>query len=103
MTTSKTEEQHLIVEFKTTTQNRDRVKELLQEFIGPARKEAGCLYYDLYQRSDDPNTFFILDGWANEAAASGHGEHPNVKRVLEPLLPLLVSPPSIIVNNRVSD
>ncbi len=100
---NKTEEQHLIVEFKTTTQNRDRVKELLQEFIGPAREEAGCLYYDLYQRSDDPNTFFILDGWANEKAAAGHVEHPNVKRVLEPLLPLLDNPPSIIVSNRISD
>ncbi|WP_075293023.1 putative quinol monooxygenase [Pararhizobium arenae] len=99
----KTEEQHLIVEFKTTTQDRDRVRELLLEFVGPAREETGCLYYDLYQRSDDPNTFFILDGWANETAAAAHGEHPNVKRVLEPLLPLLVTSPSITVNNRLSD
>lgn len=103
MTSKKSEEQHLVVEFKTTSQNRNRVKELLQEFIGPAREESGCLYYDLYQRSDDPNTFIILDGWQKEAAVVGHGEHPNVKRVLEPLLPLLVSPPSINVNTRISD
>lgn len=101
--TTKSDEQHLIVEFKTTDQNRARVKELLQEFIGPARGERGCLYYDLYQRSDDLNTFFILDGWADETSVKGHGEHPNVKRILEPLLPLLVGPPTITVNNRISD
>ncbi|PDT50111.1 antibiotic biosynthesis monooxygenase [Sinorhizobium fredii] len=103
MSNTKSTEQHLIVEFKSTTMNRDRVKELLLEFIGPAREETGCLYYDLYQRSDDPNTFFILDGWADEDAVAGHGKHANVLRVLEHLLPLLVSPPSIIMNNRVSD
>ncbi|KQX43186.1 MULTISPECIES: putative quinol monooxygenase [unclassified Ensifer] len=103
MTSTKSDEQHLIVEFKCETPNRDRVKELLQEFIGPARGEDGCLYYDLYQRADDPNTFFILDGWSSQAAAAGHGEHPNVRRVLEHLLPLLVRPPSIIVSKRISD
>ncbi len=103
MTSNKTEEQHLIVEFKSTTESRDSVKKLLLEFIEPAREEAGCLYYDLYQRTDDPNVFFVLDGWVNSAAAAGHGAHPNVKRVLEPLLPLLVSPPSIVVNSRLSD
>ncbi|MBX4922137.1 antibiotic biosynthesis monooxygenase [Rhizobium bangladeshense] len=103
MSSTKSGEQHLIVEFKTTTQNRSRVKELLLEFIGPAREETGCLYYDLYQRADEPNTFYILDGWANEEAVAAHGKHPNVIRVLEPLLPLLVSPPSIIVNSRVID
>ncbi|MBB5576306.1 MULTISPECIES: putative quinol monooxygenase [Rhizobium] len=103
MPSSKSDEQHLIVEFKTSTRNRDRVNTLLQEFVGPAREEEGCLYYNLYQRSDEPNTFFILDGWANEEAAARHGESPNVKRVLEPLLPLLESPPSIIVSSRISD
>ncbi|MEU6226872.1 hypothetical protein [Streptomyces sp. NPDC047042] len=23
--------------------------------------EAGCLYYDLYQQSDEPDTFYIVD------------------------------------------
>ncbi|OWW01917.1 antibiotic biosynthesis monooxygenase [Rhizobium sp. R72] len=103
MPSRKSDEQHLIVEFKTSTRNRDRVNTLLQEFVGPAREEEGCLYYNLYQRSDEPNTFFILDGWANEETAARHGESANVKRVLEPLLPLLVSPPSIIVSSRISD
>ncbi|WP_429819293.1 putative quinol monooxygenase [Ensifer sp. B1-9] len=102
MSSTRYEEQHLIVEFTCESPNRDRVKELLQEFIGPAREEPGCLYYHLYQRMDDPNTFFILDGWANEKAAAAHGEHPNVKRVLVPLLPLLSRPPTIVVNKCVS-
>ncbi|MQB07941.1 antibiotic biosynthesis monooxygenase [Agrobacterium tumefaciens] len=100
---SKSQEQHLIVEFKCPTENRDRVGELLLELIGPARKEEGCLYYDLYQRSDDPNTFFILDGWANEESVARHGKHPNVTRVVEHLMPLLHGPPSMTISKRISD
>ena len=44
MPSSRLDEQHLIVEFKTSTRNRDRVNTLLQEFVSHAREEEGCLY-----------------------------------------------------------
>ena len=28
----------------------------------------GRIYYDLHQKIDDPNTFFIIDGWTNQDA-----------------------------------
>jgi quinol monooxygenase YgiN len=60
---TKAEERHLVVQFRCAPHNAEPVKALLQEFVGPARKEDGCLYYDLYQNAEDPARFFILDGW----------------------------------------
>jgi hypothetical protein len=41
--------------------------------------EEGCIYYVLHQKIDDPNTFFILDGWTNQDA-------------VEPMPPIRMSP-----------
>ena len=100
---NKSAERHLVVRFRCPAENTDKVKLLLNEFVGPARNEEGCLYYDLYQCAEDPTVFYILDGWSNEAAVAGHVESANVKRVVGLLLPLLCEPPNIVTNTRVSD
>lgn len=99
----KNAERHLVVRFTCAESDSEAVQGLLSEFIGPARQEEGCLYYDLYQNVADPTVFYILDGWRDEASAAAHGEHPNVQRVLQSLLPLLASEPNIITNRRISD
>lgn len=103
MKTLKSDEQHIICELCCETQNREKVKELILEFVEPARLEEGCIYYDLYQKIEDPNTFYILDGWVNEEAVDEHAKHPNVARVMEHLSPLLLYPPKITLSQRVSD
>ncbi|MEH7608813.1 putative quinol monooxygenase [Priestia megaterium] len=103
MQTLKSDEQHIICEVRCETPNREKVRELLLELVGPARLEEGCLYYDLYQKIEEPNTFYILDGWVNEKAVAEHAQHPNVKIVMERMSPLLLSPPKITLSHRVSD
>jgi quinol monooxygenase YgiN len=56
MRTSNSGERHIICVVRGKTPNRERVKELLLELIGPAHLEEGCLYYDVYQQSDQPDT-----------------------------------------------
>jgi quinol monooxygenase YgiN len=85
----KSEERHIICVVRSKPENREKVKELLLELVRPARREEGCLYYDLYQQVDEPNTFYIIDGWASEEAVAAHTMHPNVSRVVAQLLPLL--------------
>jgi quinol monooxygenase YgiN len=101
--TLKPDEQHIICEVSCETPNREKVKELLLELVGPARLEEGCLYYDLYQKIENPNTFYILDGWVNEKAVAAHAQHPNVARVMEVLSPLLLLAPNIKLSHQVSD
>lgn len=103
MQTVKSEERHIICVVRSKTESRDKVKELVLELVGPARLEEGCLYYDVYQQSNDLDTFYIIDGWASEKAVTAHTAHPNVSRVVEQLLPLLESPLKVTTSNRVSE
>ena len=88
-------ERHIICELRCETADRDRVRELILMFVEPARLEDGCIYYDLHQRIDDPNTFYILDGWTNQDAMDAHAANPHVAEVMKELGPLLTFGPSI--------
>ena len=59
------------------------MKQLLLELVEPARNENGCLYYDLYQDANAPDTFILLDGWTSKEALAMHVVHPNVPRVVD--------------------
>jgi quinol monooxygenase YgiN len=96
-TRDKSQERHIICEVRSRPRDRTEVKGLLLELVGPARREAGCLYYDLYQQADAPDVFYIVDGWAT------HAEHSTVISVVERLLPLLDVPLVVTTSNRVSD
>ncbi len=103
MESKKSEERHIVCELRCETPARDRVRQLVLQFVEPARLEESCLYYDLYQKIDDPNTFYIIDGWANQEAVDSHANNPHVAKVMEELDPLLVFGPSITLSSRVSD
>jgi quinol monooxygenase YgiN len=103
MASRPSEERHIICVVRSVPSDRDRVKALLLELVAPARSEAGCLYYDVYQQRDQPDTFYIVDGWASQAAVEAHRAHPNVSRVVDQLLPLLVSPLVVTTSDRVSE
>ena len=103
MKSTKSEERHIICELRCETPNRERVRQLVLQFVEPARLEEGCLYYDLYQKIDDPNTFYIIDGWANQDAVASHADNPHVAKVMEELRQLLVFGPSITLSTRVSN
>ena len=103
MNTAKADQRHIICVVRGKAENRERVKALLLELVGPAREENGCLYYDINQRINQPDTFYIVDGWASDAAVAAHTAHPNVSRVVEQLLPLLASPLDVTTSSRISD
>ena len=103
MANEKFEERHIICEVRSKSLDRAKVKGLLLELVGPARAEAGCLPYDLYQQSDAPDVFYIVDGWASDDDVATHTEQSTVTRVVERLLPLLEVPLVVTTSNRISD
>lgn len=102
MSSTQSLECHIICVVRSQPTAREQVKALLLELIEPARQEDGCLYYHLYEKSDAPSTFYIVDGWVSDEAIAAHGEHPNVIRVVEQLTPLLAEPLELIKNRRLS-
>lgn len=102
MSNNASEARHIVCTVHAQTEHREQVKALLMELIEPARSEAGCLYYDLYQNTSRPDVFYIIDGWASEAAIEAHKTYPNVPRVVEQLLPLLAEPLDLAISAKVN-
>lgn len=95
-------ETHIICTVRSKPEHRERVKQLLLELVEPARNENGCLYYDLYQDANAPDTFILLDGSASKEALAMHVVRPNVPRVVDQMLPLLSHPIANTYTTRVS-
>lgn len=100
---NKTNEIHIICRLRCQPRNHDRVRELLLEYVEPARQEPGCLYYHIFQERDDPNAFYILDGWRDRQAVDDHVQHPNVLRVNQLIEPLLIGKQALTFGQRISD
>jgi quinol monooxygenase YgiN len=103
MTANRLDEEHIVCELRCKTADRERVRELALQFVEPARAVAGCLYYYLHQKLDEPNSFFIIDGWVNRAAVDSHASNAHVANVMKELAPLLTFGPSLTFTSRLSD
>ncbi len=99
----KVNERHIVCELACEAGNRERVLELILRFVEPARKEEGCLYYNVYEDTERPCTFYIVDGWKDAEAVRCHSEHPYVADVMQELEPLLSFGPKLAVSRRVSN
>ena len=102
MTTTKHDEVHIICELRCAPADRERVRELALQFVAPARAEPGCLYYNLHQKIDAPDTFFIIDGWTDRAVVDAHAKNAHVAEVMKELGPLLTFGPSLTLTSRAS-
>lgn len=68
-------ERHIICKPRCESKDRERVRDLILQFVEPARAQPGCRYHDLYPRVDAPDAFFILDDWVDQAAVGSHAAH----------------------------
>ena len=51
---------------------RDEFIRAAQECIAATRKEAGCLRYELYASTDDPDRLMYYEQWASREALDSH-------------------------------
>jgi quinol monooxygenase YgiN len=54
------------------------VREALESFVDPTRKEDGCLRYDLFQDISDPLKFTFIEEWTSEAALDAHSKSAHI-------------------------
>ncbi len=52
----------------------------LRALVGPTRKEAGCLIYDLHRSANGPSAFLLHEVWASREAHSRHTNTPHFLR-----------------------
>jgi quinol monooxygenase YgiN len=58
--------------------NEDVVREALESFVEPTRKEEGCLRYDLFQDVGDSLKFTFIEEWLSPAALERHSKSAHI-------------------------
>ena len=51
----------------------EELKALLTTMIEPSRAEKGCLLYNIYQITDKPTEFVVVETWETQAHLDAHG------------------------------
>ena len=51
-----------------------QLKDLLITMIDASREEAGCLLYNIYQITEKPTEFVVVETWENEQFLKAHGQ-----------------------------
>lgn len=54
------------------------LKEILDSFVAPTRKEEGCLRYDLFVDISDPGKFTFIEEWTSEEALEKHSKSAHI-------------------------
>lgn len=95
-------EVHIICRLYCDFQNEEAAEKLILDLVEPARKEKGCLYYNIFKERGKQSSFYILDGWKNQEAVDNHVKHPNVLFVMSKLRPLLLKDPELTFGNKIT-
>ncbi|MDR1029163.1 MAG: antibiotic biosynthesis monooxygenase [Clostridiales Family XIII bacterium] len=61
---------------------KDRVLELLEEMIAKTRQENGCIKYELYESTEDPNTLTFIEEWEDADKLAAHMKTEHFRRII---------------------
>lgn len=64
---------------------------LAKELIEKSLSEDGCLEYDIWQSTDDPYTFTMMETWKNENAIKGHNASTHFKKIVPQMKSMRIS------------
>jgi quinol monooxygenase YgiN len=69
----------ILAQLQVKEGKEDGAREVLLALVGPTRKEAGCLCYNLHQATDDKTKFMFYEQWASAEALKAHGQSPHMQ------------------------
>ena len=65
--------------FIANDEHIQELKALLTDMVAPSQRSAGCLLYHIYQIKEKPNTFVVIESWADKTALNGHKNSAHYK------------------------
>jgi quinol monooxygenase YgiN len=92
----------VVATFHTRPGRETELREALPSLLAPARKEAGCLNYDLHASPEDPAKFLFHENWASQAALDAHLQSAYVQKLLPGVDELCRAFPQITVWERIN-
>ena len=68
-----------------------------KELVEKTRLEDGCLFYDIWTSSENPNEIAFLEGWESQAALDAHMETEHFVRIVAKLNDYRAKPTDIAI------
>ncbi len=85
----------LFAVLKAQPEHVETLHERLAAFVGPSRKEPGCLEYRLMASDDSPGTFSFFEVYESKEAFRHHVSQPYMQDYDTRIVSLLAEPVSI--------
>lgn len=83
---------HVVAHFHSRQSQGSEVEALLSPLVEPTLLEDGCLAYNFYRDTADPDHFVFIEQWRDEASLDVHMNLDRVQRMLQQVERLLASP-----------
>jgi quinol monooxygenase YgiN len=65
---------HVVAHIEALPGYEQEVREVLESYIAPTRKEKGCIRYDLFTDDSDPKKFTFIEEWASKEDLEAHSK-----------------------------
>ena len=88
--------------FEARPEKETELRDALIGLVGPTRKEAGCINYDLHVSSENPRRFLFHENWTTKMALEAHLQSPQIQALLPRLDALCSAPPEIVIWDRIA-
>ncbi len=80
----------LIVKWIAEDGNQEEIAEILRVMKDLVRQEPGCLSYEVFRSSEDPQEFMLVEVYRDQDAVTAHGQTDYFKTyVLDRAIPAL--------------
>ena len=87
----------IVVKFTTKPEWSDRFLDLVHDFTAATRAEPGNLWFEWSRSIDDPDTFVLVEAFADDDAAGAHVNSEHFATATRQTLPqALVATPKIV-------
>lgn len=83
---------------KVKPDQREQYLELVKPLIKAANEEKGSLYYEHFEKMDEPNTFAMIERYEDEDAVQTHNNSEHFKHFFANVPDLLLAEPDITVS-----
>jgi quinol monooxygenase YgiN len=82
----------LIVKWVANPESQEDIADILRTMTELVRQEPGCLSYEVFRSTEDPQEFMLVEVYKDQDAVTAHGQTDYFKTyVLERALPVLKS------------
>lgn len=86
---------HLLAQLEAKPGQAAALAALLHTLVAATRQESACLQYDLWQASDQPNSFVMVERWRDQPGVDSHGQTSHFQAFLRASAGLLAQPMAV--------